>query len=194
MAVMIVGLVLFLGMHSVRVVADDWRTAMIERVGLGAWKGVYSLVSIVGLAVAIWGFGLMRADPVFLWHPPAFLHHATALLMVPAFVFLVAAYVPRNHLRLRLGHPMLLAVKVWALAHLLVSGRLGEWIFFVAFLVWAVLAFKAARQRDRASPGPLQVPSAIATSMTVIGGLLAAILFAVYLHTWVVGVPAVAAR
>lgn len=191
MAAMLIGLAIFLGAHSVRIVAEDWRNACIQRIGLGLWKGLYAAVSTVGLALAIWGFGLMRADPVFLWQPPPFLRHVTALLMIPAFIFLAAAYVPRNHIRVRMGHPMLLAVKTWALSHLLVNGRLGEVIFFGAFLIWAVLDFRAAKQRDRAQPPVPEPTSSVATAGTVVGGLVATLVFAVYLHVWVAGVPAV---
>lgn len=189
MTIMVLGLIVFLGAHSVRIVAEDWRNAQIQRLGEGVWKGLYSLVSIAGLVAVIWGFGMARADPVILWQPPLFLRHVTSLLMIPAFIFLVAAYVPRNHIKARLGHPMLLAVKTWALAHLLVNGRLSELILFIAFLAWAVMDFKVARRREppKADGGG----STVATAGTVAGGLAATAVFAIYLHTWLIGVPAV---
>lgn len=186
MTVMILGLLVFLGMHSVRIVADDWRTAQIQRMGVLPWKAAYSVVSIIGLALAIWGYGQMRLDPVWVWHPPAGLYHLVSLLMIPAFVLLVAAYVPGNHLKARLGHPMILAVKVWALSHLLANGRLGDIVFFGAFLVWAVFDFRAARRRPRPETAP---PSMISTVATVVIGLVAYYLFAFHLHMWLIGVP-----
>lgn len=192
MYLMIIGLLVFLGTHSVRVFADGWRRQQIARLGEPAWKVLYSVVSILGLALAIWGYGQMRLDPVFLWTPPTALRHLVALLMVLAFVLLVAAYVPRNHLRAKMGHPMLLAVKVWALSHLLVNGRLGDIVFFGAFLAWAVIAFRAARRRDRAAGIEARPASAGATVATVVIGIVAAYVFAAYLHVWVTGVPAVA--
>lgn len=192
MYLMIIGLLIFLGTHSVRVFADDWRRRQIARLGEPAWKGLYSAVSIVGLAVAIWGYGQMRLDPVLLWTPPTALRHLVALLMVVAFVLLVAAYVPRNHLRAKMGHPMLLAVKVWALSHLLVNGRLGDIVFFGAFLAWAVIAFRSARQRDRAAGIAARPASIGSTVATVVIGIVVAYVFAAYLHVWVTGVPAVA--
>lgn len=191
MTIMIIGLLIFLGAHSVHIVAGDWRRAQIAKLGEGPWKGLYSLVSVVGLALAIWGFGMTRTDPVFVWFPPAGMVHLVALLMIPAFILLVATYVPGNTLRARLKHPMLLSVKIWAFAHLLANGRLGDIIFFLAFLAWATLAFRAARQRDRAMPdtGGPAATSLGADVATVVVGLVAYVLFAFYLHAWLIGVP-----
>ncbi|TDO00110.1 MULTISPECIES: NnrU family protein [Halomonas] len=186
MSVMLLGLVIFLGMHSIRILADDWRGTQIQRMGELPWKALFSVISIIGLALAIWGFGQMRLDPVSVWQPPAGLRHLVALLMIPAFILLVAAYVPRNHLKARLGHPMILAVKLWALAHLLVNGRLGDIVFFGAFLVWAVFDFRAARRRPRPQSA---APSVAGTVATVVIGLVAYVLFAFYLHPVLIGVP-----
>jgi uncharacterized membrane protein len=186
MLVMILGLVIFLGAHSVRIFAEDWRSEQIRRLGEMRWKALFSAVSIVGLALAIWGFGRMRLDPIWVWFPPVGLRHAVALLMIPAFILLVAAYVPNNHIKAKLGHPMVLAVKVWALSHLLANGRLGDIIFFGAFLLWAVLDFRAARRRQ---PAPVVTPRPVGTAITVVGGLIAYYLFAFHLHVWVTGVP-----
>ncbi|MCP1676913.1 putative membrane protein [Natronocella acetinitrilica] len=184
MLVMILGLVIFLGAHSVRIVADDWRGAQIARFGEGGWKAIYAAVSILGLIIAIYGYGMTRIDAVFVWFPPRGLYHLTALLMIPAFILLAAAYVPRNHIKAKLGHPMVLAVKVWALSHLLVNGRLGDIIFFGAFLVWAVLLFRVSRRR----PAPDVAPTAVGTVTTVVVGLVAYLVFAFYLHRIVAGV------
>lgn len=192
MTVMILGLLIFLGVHSIRIVANDWRSAQIQRMGELPWKGLYSLASVIGLAIAIWGYGQTRLDPTFIWFPPMGMRHAVALFMVPAFILLVAAYVPGNHIRAKLGHPMLLAVKLWAFSHLLANGRLGDIVFFGAFLVWAVLAFRAARMRDRRSPAAPAPTGAINTVAAVVIGLIAYYLFAVYLHVWLIGVPAMA--
>ncbi len=186
MTVMILGLLIFLGVHSVRIVADDWRTAQIERMGELPWKAVYSVVAIIGLAVAIWGYGQMRLDPTWVWHPPLGLRHAVSLLMIPSFILLVAAYVPGNHLKVKLGHPMIIAVKLWAFSHLLANGRLGDIVFFGAFLLWAVFDFRSARRR----PAPaVQTPRMARTAITVVVGLVAYYLFAFHLHVWVTGVP-----
>ncbi|AYF34368.1 NnrU family protein [Halomonas sp. XH26] len=189
MTIMIIGLLIFLGSHSVRIFAEDWRQRQIVKHGENTWKIAYSVVSVIGLAIAIYGFGQMRLDPIYVWFPPMGLRHAVALLMVPAFIMLVAAYVPRNAIKAKLGHPMMLAVKIWAFSHLLANGRLGDIIFFAAFLVWAILAFKAAKKRDRLQPVNPVPTSAPATIATVVIGLIAYVLFALYLHTLVIGVP-----
>ncbi|WP_083006523.1 NnrU family protein [Halomonas sp. GT] len=189
MTIMIIGLLIFLGSHSVRIVAEDWRQQQIAKLGETTWKLAYSVVSVIGLAIAIYGFGQMRLDPIYIWFPPMGLRHAVALLMVPAFIMLVAAYVPHNAIKAKLGHPMMLAVKIWAFSHLLANGRLGDIIFFAAFLVWAILAFKAAKKRDRLQPVNPVPTSVSATIATVVIGLITYVLFALYLHTLVIGVP-----
>ncbi|HCE38799.1 MAG: NnrU family protein [Alcanivorax sp.] len=186
MTIMILGLVVFLGVHSIRIVAEPWRQARIQQMGLMAWKGLYSVVALIGLVLVIWGYGQTRLDPVWVWQPPTALRHLTLLLMIPAMILLVAAYVPGNALKARLGHPMLLAVKVWALAHLLANGRLSDIILFVAFLVWAVLAFRAARRREPAAGGG---DRGAATLITMVLGLVLYGLFAGVLHAWLIGVP-----
>ncbi|MEQ6888779.1 NnrU family protein [Halomonas sp. CS7] len=185
MTVMLLGLLIFLGAHSVRILADDWRSAQIQRMGELPWKAAYSVVSIIGLALAIWGYGQTRLDPVWVWQPPLGLRHAVSLFMIPAFVLLVAAYVPRNHLKAKLGHPMILAVKLWAFAHLLANGRLGDIVLFGAFLLWAVFDFRAARRRPRPQ---IAAPSVVGSVATVAIGLAAYVVFALYLHQWLIGV------
>ena len=102
MSILLLGLIVFLGVHSVRIVAEDWRTRTIASRGVGAWKGMYSALSVVGLGLVVWGYGLARQEPVILWSPPMGMRHAASLLTLVAFVLLTAAYVPRNALRLRL--------------------------------------------------------------------------------------------
>ena len=148
-AYLILGLVLFLGVHSVRIFANDWRDAQVARMGELPWKGVFALFSIAGLGLIVWGYGLARADPVVLWMSPAWTRHLAALLTVPAFILLVAAYLPGSHIKAKIGHPMVAGVKIWALAHLLANGNLADVALFGAFLIWAAASFAAARRRDR---------------------------------------------
>lgn len=183
---LVAGLVVFLGVHLVRALAPGWRDARVAAMGAGAWKGVYSLVSIAGFVLLVWGYQQAKADaPVLVWAPPVGLRHAVSLLTLPAFVLLVATYVPRNHFKSRLGHPMLLAVKLWAVAHLLVNGWLHGIVLFGAFLAWAIVAFRAARRREPASRAG---SSALATVMTLVvgAGLWAAFVF--HLHERLIGV------
>ncbi|MEJ7930276.1 NnrU family protein [Ramlibacter sp. AN1015] len=188
MVILVLGLVLFLGAHSVRMLADGWRSGVIARRGEGAWKGVYSLVSIAGLALIVWGYGLARQQPVLLWNPPRGMNHLAALLMLVSFVLLVAAYVPRNGIKARLGHPMFAGVKVWAFAHLLANGTLADVVLFGSFLVWAVLGFLAAKRRDRAAGVQRAPGNGGATAGTLLLGVAFWALFAFWAHAWLFGV------
>jgi uncharacterized membrane protein len=188
MAVLILGLVLFLGVHSTRIFADGWRSGMVARMGPLPWKGLYSVVSILGFVVIIWGFRMARADTLVLYAPPVWTRHVAGLLMVFSFVLLAAAYVPRNSIKARLHHPMVLGVKVWALAHLLANGVAADVVLFGAFLVWAALSYRAARQRDRAAGTVYPPGSAAWTGITVAIGLIAWSVFALLLHGPLIGV------
>lgn len=188
MSLLILGLVLFLGVHSVRIVADGWRMRMRGRLGEGGWKGLYSLASLVGLGLVIWGYGLARQDPMVLWVPPIAMRHAASLLTLVSFILLVAAYVPRNAFKARLHHPMVLAVKVWALAHLLSNGNLADVLLFGGFLLWAVLDFRAARQRDRVQGTRYASGTLAGTAIAVVLGLVAWAAFAFWGHALLIGV------
>jgi uncharacterized membrane protein len=187
-SLLIFGLIVFLGVHSVRIFADDWRAAQIKRLGLGTWKGMYSLVSLAGFGLIIWGFGLARQQPVVLWVSPAAMRHVAALLTLLAFVLFAATYVPRNAIKARVHHPMILSVKVWAFAHLLANGKLADLLLFGAFLAWAVASFIAARKRDRAAGTQYPAGAAGATIATVAVGAALWAAFAFWLHGMLIGV------
>lgn len=188
MGYLILGLVLFLGVHSVRIVADGWRTQMLQKAGEAAYKGVYTVLSLVGFGLIIWGFGVARETPVQLWAPPVALRHLAMLLTLVAFVFLAAAYVPGNVIKARLHHPMVLGVKAWALAHLLVNGNVAHVVLFGSFLAWAVVNFIAARKRDRLSGTTYAPGTARSTAVAVVVGVGAWVLFAFWLHGWLIGI------
>ncbi|MGD9942278.1 MAG: NnrU family protein [Burkholderiaceae bacterium] len=188
MVYLVAGLILFLGAHSVRIVADDWRSAQLVRLGEKGWKGLYSLVSLAGLVLIVWGYGQTRMAPVDLWTPPLWTRHLASLLTLLSFVLITAAYVPRNHLKQRIGHPMLAGVKLWAFAHLLANGRLADVVLFGAFLVWAAVDFRAARRRDRLAGVRYPAGTPAGTVMTLVVGALAWAAFAFYLHAWLIGV------
>lgn len=189
MSVLILGLVLFLGVHSVRIFAEGWRTRMRVRYGQNAWKGVYTLLSLLGFVLIVWGYGQARQAPIALWGSPAWTRHLASLLTLIAFPLLVAAYVPGNAIKAKLKHPMVIAVKVWALAHLLANNTVADLLLFGGFLVWATLVFRAARQRDRAE-GTVYAPGrAMPTVLTVVLGLVAFGAFAFWAHPAWIGVP-----
>jgi uncharacterized membrane protein len=185
---LIAGLLLFLGVHSTRVFADDWRNRTRARVGAGPFKGIYSLVSLAGFVLLVWGYGVARQQPVVLWNPPTGMRHLAALLTLLSFVLLAAAYVPGNQIKARLHHPMVLGVKVWALAHLLANGTLADVLLFGSFLIWAIVLFAVSRRRDRRE-GTVYAPgTASATGITVVAGVLAWAAFAFWLHRVLIGV------
>ena len=188
MSLLILGLVLFLGLHSVRIFAEGWRSAARARLGEGGWKGLYSLLSLAGFALIVVGYGAARQSPVVLWPTPAWTRHLAALLTLPAFVFLFAAYVPGNAIKARLKHPMILGVKVWALAHLLANNTLADLLLFGGFLLWAVLCFRAARQRDRAANLVYAPGGGGPTVLTVLVGVAAWAGFAFWGHAALIGV------
>jgi uncharacterized membrane protein len=188
MTLLVLGLVLFLGMHSSRVFAEGARQRFIAQRGANAWKGLYTVVSAAGLALIVWGYGQARLEPVVLWASPLWVRHLASLLTLVAFVLLAAAFVPGNALKARLGHPMALGVKTWALAHLVSNNTLADLLLFGGFLLWAVLSFRAARARDRAAGVMAASGQASRTAVTVVAGLLAWAVFAFWAHGAWIGV------
>ena len=142
---LVVGLVIFLGIHSVSIVARPWRDAMVARLGAGTWKGLYSLVALLGFVLMIGGYSAARLEPSLLYVPPVGLRHLAGLLMLPVFPLLFATYLP-GRLKRWAKHPMLVAVKLWALAHLLANGMLGR------AAVWFVAALGGARSHLGQTP------------------------------------------
>jgi len=188
MGMLILGLVLFLGVHSVRVFGEGWRTQMRQRLGDNGWKGLYSVLSVVGLVLIVWGYGAARMQPVVLWPAMGWTRHLAALLTLPAFVLLVAAYIPGNGIKARVHHPMVLGVKVWAFSHLLANTMLADLLLFGGFLLWAALSFRAARARDRAAGTVYAAGRLGPTLLTVAVGLAAWAGFAFWAHQAWIGV------
>ena len=188
MTYLIAGLVLFLGVHSIRVFANDWRQQTLARVGDKPFKGIYALLSLAGFVLLVWGYGQARQQGVMLWNPPVAMRHIAALLTLVSFVLLAAAYVPGNQIKAKLHHPMVLGTKVWALAHLLANGSLADTVLFGSFLVWSVLLFAASRKRDRREQTIYGAGTVSATAITVAVGLVAWAVFAVWLHRVLIGV------
>jgi len=188
MMYLITGLVLFLGVHSTRVFANDWRKQTLARMGEKPFKGVYSLLSLAGFVLLVWGYDQARQQGVMLWNPPTATRHIAALLMLLSFVLLAAVYVPGNQIKAKLHHPMVLGVKVWALAHLLANGSLADSVLFGSFLLWAVILFAASRRRDRREQLVYPAGTAGMTVFTVAVGIAAWAVFAFWLHRVLIGV------
>lgn len=190
MATLIAGLLLFFGLHSISIVAPGWRDDMVRKLGEGAWKGLYSLLSAVGLTLMIVGFAHARPHAVMLYVPPAALRYLTFLLMLPVFPLLLAAYLP-GRIQSRTRHPMLAAIKLWATAHLLAIGALPDVLLFGTFLVWAVFDRISVKRRPRAVrrlPPPMRYGDLLA----VVVGLGLYVLFVLRLHALLIGVAPLA--
>lgn len=197
MAELILGLVLFLGVHALRVFAEGTRERLIGSMGPFVYKAFYSIVSIIGLLLIVSGYTAARTEPIVLYTPPMGMAHAASLLTLIAFVLLAAAYIPGNMILRKLKHPMTLAVKVWALAHLLSNGTLADVLFFGGFLVWSVLVYRSARRRPPVeNPGLSNLPAVIASRppsivaslLTLVVGIGAWAWFAFQGHALLIGV------
>lgn len=187
MSYLLLGLLLFLGVHSVAIVLPAWRDRMLARLGEGRWKGIYSLISIVGFLLLVYGYGQARQDPFVLYSPAPWTRHLAAFLLLPVFPLLFAAYLP-GRIKAALKHPMLVAVKLWAVAHLIANGTLADLLVFGGFLAWAVadrMSFK--RRAPKAIPGA--PPSPANDAIAVVAGLVTYIVFASWLHLKLIGVP-----
>ena len=185
MLLLVLGLVLFLGVHSVSIFAEPFRDRMAAKSELG-WKAAYGVASLLGIWLIVKGYGAARMDPVWLWTPPAWLSHLSALLVLRGFVFVVASYLP-GRISDALKHPQLVAVKLWAAAHLLVNGTLADLVLFGSFLAWAVADRISLKRRT-----PRELPAAprrAANDFIAIGvGLVAYLVFVFWAHRALIGV------
>ncbi len=186
MLILIAGLIIFLGVHSVAIAAPGWRNAMVTRIGEQPWKGLYSIIALVGLILVIYGYVVVRKQPIYLYVPPGYFRYIAMLLMLPVFPLLLATYLP-GKIKTNVKNPMLVAVKAWALAHLLVNGMLADVLLFGSFLLWAVADTISIKKRP-----PKAIPALPAGRfndvIAVVGGLLLYVLFVFWAHEWLVGV------
>jgi uncharacterized membrane protein len=189
MTILIVGLVLFLGVHSLSIVNEPLRNRLQASLGEAAFKGLYSLVALIGLVLIIWGYGAARMDPTMVYTPPGWLRHLAMLLLVPVFPLLFATYFP-GKIKAKLGHPMLVAVKLWALAHLLANGMLHDLLLFGSFLAWAV-ADRISMKRRSQRPIPTLPASKANDAIAVVGGLAVYVVLVFGAHQWLFGVAPV---
>ena len=193
MSLLIIGLIIFLGSHSCRIFAEPWRNHMIDRLGEVKWKGLYTIISLIGLILVVVGYGQARQAPIVLWQPETYLIHIAILLNLVAFIFLAGSSPNNNAIRLKLKHPMILGVKVWALAHLLANGTLVDLILFGSFLLWAVLDFRSARKRPIHMPEKAVI-STKATITVVVTGIVLWAAFIFGLHQYLIGVSPLGTR
>ena len=191
MLLLLSGLVVFLGVHTFSTLRQPQggpRAALILRLGDGPYKGLYSLVSAVGLVLIVWGFVRYRTiGYVPIWNPPSLLHPVALVLMWISFVALAATYSPLGKIKSTLRHPMLVSVKTWALAHLMVNGDAGSLLLFAAFLAWAVWDRIALKRRgDKGAPA-VAGPTA-GDAIALVAGTIAYVAMW-WLHPIVIGVP-----
>jgi uncharacterized membrane protein len=185
MTLLILGLILFLGVHGFTILRGP-RAALIKRFGEGGYKGLYTLVSLIGFGLMIWGFGSYRAAGYIpVWNPPTWMRHLSALLLLPVLPLIFSAYA-KGFVKARLKHPMILGVKLWALAHLLANGDLGSILLFGGFLVWAVLGFMSMRRRPEAPPE--FVPNPGQDAAAILAGVIGWLALSFGLHRWLIGV------
>ncbi len=188
MFVLIAGLILFLGVHSIRIFADDWRSRTIASLGEKTWKGLYSFNALIGLALIVWGYGLARDYPVAVWDPPVWTRHLAVVLAAGAFFLVAQNRNPQGPVSARIGHPMMAGVAIWAFAHLIANGTLADVLLFGSFLVWSVLGFIAATRRDQASGTDRQPAGWAADLGPGIVGIGLWLVFIWKVHAWLFGV------
>jgi uncharacterized membrane protein len=188
MSLLLLGLLIFLAAHSISIVAENWRDGMVKKLGEGGWKGLYAVASIVGFVLLVKGYGLARLDPVVLYSSPTWLRHGAQLLLIPVFPILLSAYLP-GRIKSTVGHPMLVATEIWAIAHLLVNGTLADVLLFGSILAWALADHRSmGRRTQRTTPG---APASVANDViAVVLGLGLYIGFVGWLHIWLIRVPA----
>ena len=186
MAVLLLGLIIFFVPHSLSIVNEPWRDRMLARLGELRWKGLYSLVSVIGVMLIGWGYGIARAEPLVLYQSPVWLRHVALLLLVPVFPLLLATYLP-GRIQTAARHPMLVAVKLWAIAHLLANGTLADLLLFGSFLTWAVADRISMKHRTQ-QPIPGALPSKANDLIAVVAGLGLYAAFVLWLHEWLIGV------
>jgi uncharacterized membrane protein len=190
MVLLILGLILFIGVHSVGIVSVAMRDHWAAALGVNAWRAIYSLVSLAGFVLLILGYMQARQSPVLLYIPPPWTRHAAFALMLPVFPLILAAYLPGT-IKAKLKHPMLAAVKLWALAHLLANGMLADLLLFGGFLAWAVFARVSFKRRTQRMMMPLPSPSLRNDVLAVVLGLGLYVATLFWLHRLLIGMPLV---
>lgn len=186
MYLLITGLILFFAMHSISIINEPWRNRMVQRIGEMPWQGIYSIVSIVGFVLIVQGYGIARQHPVILYTPPNGLRHVSLVLMVFVFPLLFATYIP-GKIRDTVKHPMLVAIKTWAVAHLLVNGSLADVILFGSFLAWAVVDRISMKHRIQRPVTPIR-SNGFNDVIALVLGMVLYVVFVLWLHAWLIGV------
>lgn len=182
-------LALFLLTHLLKVVAPQFRARMIASMGEGPFKGVYSLVSLITLGLVIYAFGEARQETGMVWYPPVWTSHIAVTLMLPAMICLIASLIPAGHIAVKTKHPLILSVKIWALAHLLANGETSSILLFASFLAWGVVMRISLKRRERAGEKVVRdFVSGRYDLVAIVGGIVLWGAFILKLHEWLIGV------
>jgi uncharacterized membrane protein len=193
MAILVLGLIIFLGLHSIRIFAESGRERAIARLGEGPWKGIYSLLSAIGFVLIVWGFAQARFTAPPLWTPIPGARHITITLMLVSMVLLAAYLFKRSHITAWVHHPMVWSVALFGLAHLIANGSAADVVLFGAFLVWAAVDLVSSYARDRRDGVVYPEPNWSATFGAVVVGLAFWAVMAFFLHYWLFGVAPLSA-
>ena len=192
MTMLVFGLVIFLGLHSIRIFGESGRERSIARLGEGPWKGVFSVLSLAGFVMIVRGFRDARGTAPILWAPPAWTGHVALLLMLASMILLAAYGLKRSRIAVAVHHPMLWAVVAWSVAHLLANGSAADLVLFGAFLVWSLVDLSSCYARDRKNAVVYPAPNARATIGAIAVGLVVWGFFIAGLHLWLFGVAPLA--
>ena len=192
MATLVLGLVIFLGLHSTRIFAEPLRTQSIATLGEGPWKGIYSLVSAIGFVLIVWGFAQARFSAPALWTSPPGVRHATILLMLVSMLLLAGYFFKQSHIAVAVHHPMVWSVAVFGLAHLIANGSAADVALFGAFFIWALADLMSSYARDRRNSVVYPEPNWSATIGAIVLGLALWVVIAFWLHFWLFGVSPLA--
>jgi uncharacterized membrane protein len=188
MAILVLGLVIFLGLHSIRIVSESGRERAIARFGEGPWKGIYSALSAIGFVLIVWGFVRARYDAPDVWTPLPAARHITMLLMLIALILLASYLFKRSYTAVLTHHPMLWSVLLWSAGHLIANGSAADLVLFGAFLIWSIADLVSSYARDRRNSVVYPRPELGATAGAVVVGLVAYAILLGGLHLWLFGV------
>ena len=192
MALLLVGLVLFIGIHSLRLFANEWRESMMEQLGKRNWQLLHAAVAVMGLLTTIMGYGYARFSAEWLWYPPLWTRHLAALLVLFSFIFAAAAAMPYSKIKSWVSYPMALGIKLWAFAHLISNGTTADVVLFGTFLVWSIFNYAISRRRARAAGKVFPAPDYKYDVIALVVAGLAYWLVAFHLHEWLIGVAPLA--
>jgi uncharacterized membrane protein len=188
MAILVLGLVIFLGLHSTRIISESGREKAIARLGEGPWKGIYSLLSAIGLVLIVWGFAEARYAAPLLWTPLPGARHLTILMMLISMLLLAGYIFRQSHIAVAVHHPMVWSVAVFGLAHLIANGSAADVVVFGAFFIWALADLMSSYARDRENAVVYPEPNWGATIGAIVLGLALWAVLAFWLHYWLFGV------